>query len=209
MKLRRRLDLAEVFPSIEEELGPYRHLLNGRVLNAGAGDRDISGLVDGELFNQDIKGGPRIRFQSPLHEIPVEDGFFDAIVCNAVLEHVANPEQVMAELSRVAKPGGILYLCVPFMQPEHLDPTDYQRYTLGGLRLLAERHGFEVTESGGVHSVYVTLAWILLEWLSPKRGPAPLALKAVLYPWLRRKCRTSNEYVHSLASAYRVIATRS
>ena len=57
-------------PPIEAELGPYRHLFKGRVLNAGAGSRDISDLVDGELFNQDIKAAPHIHYESPLHADP-------------------------------------------------------------------------------------------------------------------------------------------
>jgi hypothetical protein len=59
-----------------------------------------------------------------------------------------------------------------------------------------------------VHSVYVTLAWIVRDWLGPKRSISARALRGVLYPVLRHKCRTSTEHVHSLASAYRVIATR-
>lgn len=208
MALRSTLEMDEVFPTIEAELGPYRHLFRGRVLNAGAGSRDISHLVEGELFNQDIKAGPHIHFDSPLHEIPVEDGYFDTIICNAVLEHVENPDEVLAELARVCKPGGTLYLCVPFLQPEHLDPTDYQRYTLDGLTREVERHGFEVRDSGPVHSVYTTLAWIMRDWLGPKSSPSARALKAVIFPVLRYKCRTSDEQVHSLASAYRVIAAR-
>lgn len=204
----RPLDMAEVFPSIEAELDPYRHRFGGRVLNAGAGSRDISGLVDGELFNQDIKPGPGIDFESPLDQVPVDDRFFDVVLCNAVLEHVPNPDEVVAELGRVTRPGGLLYLCVPFVQPEHLDPGDYQRYTFDGLRVLVERHGFEVREGGPVHSVYVTLAWIVSEWLAGRRGVGAGLLKAVLYPALRRKCRTSTEQVHSIASAYRVLAVR-
>jgi SAM-dependent methyltransferase len=205
----RPLEMAEIFPPIEEELGPYRERFRGKVLNAGAGTRDLSALIDGELFNQDIKAAAHIDFVGPLHEIPVDDGFFDVVICNAVLEHVANPDEVLDEFSRVTTSGGLLYLCVPFMQPEHLDPTDYQRYTLPGLERLVEQHGFAVAESGGVHSVYVTLAWIVNDWLSPKRGTGATLLKGVLYPALRRRSRRSNEHVHSLASAYRVLAIRS
>ena len=204
----RPLDIAEVFPSIEAELGPYSRHFRGRVLNAGAGSRDISALVDGELFNQDIEPDPHVDFVSPLDRVPVEDGFFDVVICNAVLEHVANPEEVVAELGRVTRPGGLLYLCVPFMQPEHLDPGDYQRYTLDGLRRLVERRGFEVREGGPVHSVYATLAWIVSEWLGGRRGPGARLLKAAIYPALRHKCRTSTEQVHSIASACRVLAVR-
>jgi SAM-dependent methyltransferase len=210
MSLREPRDLTvpEIFPSIEQELGPFRRHFKGKVLNAGAGHRDISPLVDGELYNQDIKPAPHIQIEGPLHEIPVEDGFFDTIICNAVLEHVENPDEVMSEFRRVCRSGGTLYLTVPFMQPEHLDPTDYQRYTIDGLKRLVTRHGFEVTESSGVHSVYVTLAWVVREWLSAKRGFSGALLRRLLYPYLRRKCRTSDEYVHSLASAYRVIGVR-
>ena len=162
------LDIGTLFPPIEDELGPYAELLTGEVLNAGAGNRDIRGLVPGTVHNQDLAEGLHnadIDIVSPLHEIPVEDGFFDAIVCNAVLEHVSNPEQVMTEFRRVCRPGGLLYLCVPFMQPEHKDPGDYQRYTLDGLALLAERHGFEPRGLGDVHNAYTTLGWIAGEWL--------------------------------------------
>ena len=200
--------MEDIFPPLETELGPYRHLFRGKVLNAGAGSRDISALIDGDLFSQDIKEAPHIDYASPLHEIPVDDDFFDAIICNAVLEHVENPEQVLAEFGRVVRPGGVLYLCVPFMQPEHLDPTDYQRYTIDGLRREVERHGFEVSDANGLHSVYVTLAWFMREWLGPKQTVGARAAKAVVFPALRYKCKTSSEHVHSLASAYRVVATR-
>ena len=208
MQLRSTLEMDEIFPTLESELGPYRHLFRGRVLNAGAGSRDISELVEGELFSQDIFEAPHIDYVSPLDQIPVENGFFDTIICNAVLEHVENPEEVLAEFARVCKPGGTLYLCVPFLQPEHLDPTDYQRYTIDGLKREVERAGFAVEEAGPVHSVYTTLGWIMRDWLGPKRTIGARAMKAVVFPALRYKCQTSDEQVHSLASAYRVIASR-
>jgi SAM-dependent methyltransferase len=204
-----QLDLSKAFPPIEEELGPFRHHFKGKVLNAGAGERDIAALVDGELYSQDLFEAPHIDFRAPLHEIPVDDDFFDTIVCNAVLEHVENPEEVMTEFHRVCRPGGTLYLTVPFMQPYHPSPTDYQRYTIDGLRRLVEVHGFEVTESGGVHSAYHTLAWMVRDWLAPKKGLGGAVLRWVLVPYLTRKCRTSTEYVDSIASAYRVIAVNS
>jgi SAM-dependent methyltransferase len=205
----RGLDLSQAFPPIEEELGPFRSHFTGKVLNAGAGQRDLGSLVEGELYNQDLFEAPHIDFTGPLHEIPVEDGFFDTIICNAVLEHVENPGEVLSEFHRVCKPGGTLFLCVPFLQPYHPTPTDYQRYTLDGLRGLVERYGFAVKETGGVHTSYHTLAWIVRDWLTPKRGLRAGILKWTLLPYLRRKCRTSTDYVDSIASAYRVIAVRS
>jgi SAM-dependent methyltransferase len=206
------LSIEALFPSLASELGEYAAALDGEVLNAGAGDRDLRSLVPGRVHNQDIAEGLHsadIDIVSPLHEIPVSDRFFDAIVCNAVLEHVANPEQVMAEFARVSKPGALLYLCVPFMQPEHLDPTDFQRYTIDGLKLLAERHGFEVQRAEGMHNVYVTLGWIAREWLTASNRLRYRLARAVAFPWLSRRARKSTHRVHTLASAYRVVAIRS
>ncbi|GEM_PF-6534285 len=38
---------------------------------------------------------------------------FDAVVLNAVLEHVYNPDSMIAAASKLIKPGGILYIDVP------------------------------------------------------------------------------------------------
>lgn len=206
------MEIASIFPPIEVEFGPYRHLFKGNVLNAGAGNRDISSLVEGRLYNQDISTGlhnASIDFYSPLHEIPTADGFFDTIICNAVLEHVSNPDEIMEEFARVCAAGGTLYLTIPFMQPEHRDPTDFQRYTIDGISLLCERHGFEVVEARGVHSVYTTLAWIAHEWLTPVQGFRGVVARGIAFRWLMAKIRGgATKHVRSLASAHRVIAVR-
>jgi SAM-dependent methyltransferase len=206
-----KMSVMDLFPPIEAEFGAYKEYFKGNVLNAGAGNRDIRPLIQGRLYNQDIPSGlhnANIDIFSPLHQIPIEAGFFDAIICNAVLEHVENPEAVLAEFNRVCKRGGILYLCVPFMQPEHRDPADFQRYTLDGLQREVRRHGFEVISADGVHSVYTTLGWIFLEWLNSANTLEHFLFKSLLFPYIRHKCRNSRLHVHSLASAYRVIGRK-
>lgn len=199
------------WPSIHKEMGEYLDLLQGRILNAGAGNRDLSPYLKGEVINQDIPEGlhnANIHVYSPLDRIPFEDNHFDGIICNAVLEHVKDPDAVLHEFHRVLKSGGLLYLCIPFMQPEHLDPTDFQRYTKDGLRTLVEKHGFTVERIGGVHSVYHTLAWILHQWLTSRRSVIYFFLRVLIYPWLYLLTRCSCTYVDSIASAYRVLARK-
>lgn len=45
--------------------------------------------------------------------LPFEDSFFDVVTCIAVLEHVFNPPNVLKEIWRVLKPGGVFILQVP------------------------------------------------------------------------------------------------
>ena len=211
-KRNRSNQLAVSWPSLEEEVGDYKRLLKGKVLNAGSGvpigNRDLSPLVDGILYNQDIFEHELIEITSPLHQIPMSNGFFDVIFCNAVLEHVQNPVEIVDEFFRVLKPTGQLYLAVPFMQPEHLCPTDYQRYTQDGLQELVKAAGFCVVKAEGVHNVYRTLGWVIEEWLTANSSLRNTILKALLFPLLRYLSKHSDEFVHSVASVYRVIAIK-
>ncbi len=202
------------WPPLEEEMGGFRQFFKGKVLNAGSGGRDISSLVDGRLYNQDLAYGPdaeygkNLDFTGPIHEIPVEDAFFDAVICNAVLEHVPNPGEAMNEFNRILKPGGCLYLCAPFLQPEHKCPGDFQRWTLDGLKKLAAEHGFKVERAEPVHTLYHTLAWILWDWLRDDRRPICRLLKLVLFPLLRLGCARGKRIVSTLASGCRVLARK-
>jgi SAM-dependent methyltransferase len=53
----------------------------------------------------------RIRFiAADLTRLPYPDGYFDAIVCGWVLEHLPDPRPGLAELARVLEPGGKILL---------------------------------------------------------------------------------------------------
>ncbi len=56
---------------------------------------------------------PNIPFKVANGEqLPFDDGTFDAVVCNYVVHHFAQPEVVFREISRVLKPGGHFAFCV-------------------------------------------------------------------------------------------------
>jgi len=61
--------------------------------------------------------------------IPFKTNCFDAVICSEVLEYVINPLQVLDEIFRVLRPGGILLLCIPFLYRIRGHPYDYGRYT--------------------------------------------------------------------------------
>ena len=45
--------------------------------------------------------------------MPLPTDTFDIVVCASLIEHVAEPQQLLAELSRIARPGGIVYVSFP------------------------------------------------------------------------------------------------
>ncbi|WP_054945689.1 class I SAM-dependent methyltransferase [Novosphingobium sp. KN65.2] len=71
-------------------------------------------------------------------DLPLDDGTVDCIVCNAVLEHVPYPDLAVFEMHRVLKPGGNIWVEVPFLQSEHGHPFDFQRWTREGIRILMQ-----------------------------------------------------------------------
>ena len=48
-----------------------------------------------------------------IHEMPFEDNSYDVVLCNHVLEHVADSHKAMTEIYRVLKPGGWAVMQVP------------------------------------------------------------------------------------------------
>jgi ubiquinone/menaquinone biosynthesis C-methylase UbiE len=52
-----------------------------------------------------------------IHKIPFPENHFDVVLCNHVLEHVADDILAMREIRRVLKPGGWAILQVPFFSP--------------------------------------------------------------------------------------------
>ncbi|MBX2915950.1 MAG: methyltransferase domain-containing protein [Cyclobacteriaceae bacterium] len=60
---------------------------------------------------------PLAKVKADIHHLPFADNTFDIVLCNHVLEHVADDVKAMQELKRVLKPGGWAILQVPFFSP--------------------------------------------------------------------------------------------
>lgn len=63
-------------------------------------------------------------------------GAFDFVVCTEVLEHTLQPFDAVRELWRVLRPGGLLFLTVPFNLRIHGPLPDCWRFTEHGLRAI-------------------------------------------------------------------------
>lgn len=95
-------------------------------------------------------------------KLPFKTNSVDFVVCSAVLEHVNEPIKVVKEIQRILRPGGFVWADVPFMQPYHESPSDFQRYTLIGFQYLFRN--FDIKNSGSIDGPGLGLHWLLKEY---------------------------------------------
>jgi SAM-dependent methyltransferase len=127
-------------------------------LYIGGAGRAVSGYVNLDLF-----AVPGVDVAADAHKLPFRDGLFQRVECDAVLEHVKSPEDVMAEIRRVLAPGGYAHLVTPFCHPFHEYPKDYRRFTIDGLKELAQ--GMEVVDAGWRTGPTATMLVFTIEYV--------------------------------------------
>jgi len=137
-----------------------------RVLDAGAGNGLYRKFFDHCVyesadFGKVDKTYDQLTYVCDLSSIPVENDRFDAVFCTQVLEHLPDPLEVLRELRRVLKPGGLLYASAPLFYEEHEQPYDFFRYTRDGLRSILERAGFDLRELNNLEGYCGTLSYQL------------------------------------------------
>lgn len=135
------------------------HPAGSRNLWIGGGGRATPGF-----FNLDIGRFPGVDLLANAERLPLCDSVLDAVECDAVLEHVENPDALAREIFRALKPGGLVHAVVPFCHPYHAYPADFRRWTQAGLEQWFHSFGFERLESGVRTGPAATLLAFLLEF---------------------------------------------
>jgi SAM-dependent methyltransferase len=120
-------------------------VVGGGAINPGV--RELySGVFD--VVGMDVYASAHTRFVADAHSIPLQDESVDIVWIQAVLEHVLDPNDVVKEIHRVLRPGGLVYADTPFLQQVHEGAYDFTRYTLSGHRWLFKQ--FDEIETGAV-----------------------------------------------------------
>lgn len=127
-------------------------------LYIGGAGQVVEGYVNLDLFA--IRG---VDVAADAAQLPFPADVFQRVECDAVLEHVRDPVQVMCEIRRVLAPGGYAHLVTPFCHPFHAYPKDFRRFTLDGLKELAGP--MEVVAEGWRTGPTATLLVIVLEYV--------------------------------------------
>ena len=191
----------EFYPTYLAKLDLVRRYLSAapastRVLDAGCGEGVLIDEFQGRLAIEGVDpnyASEHVR-RGSLDALPYVDGAFDRALCLDVLEHLSYADQprALAELFRILKPGGELFVTVPNLA--HLQSRIH--FLLGGRLIrtahplkhpgdrpigeyldLAARAGFVLVDRRGIFpTVPVLTRWI-------RRSPARLL---PLHRWLTR-----------------------
>ena len=92
-------------------------------------------------------------------DLPIEDAVADNVVSFQVLEHLSEPQKMLHEAFRILRPGGGIFISVPFQWHLHEAPWDFYRYTRFGLSKLLGEAGFEQIQIEAFTGFWTT--WVL------------------------------------------------
>jgi len=107
-------------------------------------------LVDSHLALARAKAipfGDRVEFRvGDAFELPFADRGFDLVVCRHLLQAVPHPERVLAEMVRVARPGGWLHVIAEDYDMIHAAPTriDVSEFWHGAPRAYGKGTGVDL-----------------------------------------------------------------
>ena len=110
-----------------------------------------------EVHSLDIYPSESVDIICDAHYLPLQDQSYDGVWIQAVLEHVVEPAEVVNEIKRVLRMGGVVYSETPFMQQVHEGAYDFTRFTVIGHRYLFKN--FELIDMGGNGGPNIVLAW--------------------------------------------------
>ena len=174
----RLYDFIKLFvPSIGLNLRAKKNYQNlARLLRNGSKILIVGGSVKGagidpifsnktyKIINLDVSFGNHTNIIADSHDIPFNDGVFDCVIIQAVLEHVLDPYKCVGEIYRVLKSSGIVYAETPFMQQVHMGKYDFTRFThLGHRRLF---RWFAEIEHAPLMGPGTSLAWAYTHFLT-------------------------------------------
>lgn len=145
------------------------------IVNLGSGAKKIrEDVIDIDFFPY-----PNVDIVASAYDLPFLDDSVDVIINEAVLEHTPYPAQMVAEMRRVIRTGGHIYVTVPFMAGFHSSPDDYYRWTKAGLKLLLQ--DFQEVESGIVCGPISGLVSIMSECLATLLCFSSLRVHQILF----------------------------
>src|SRR3989344_877220 len=149
----------------------------GRTLDVGGGTSKYRGIIKKFVSNYlvaDLYETEGVDFREDARKMSFPDDSFDTVLSFQVLEHIDDTTATVREMYRVLKRGGVAIVTMPFLFPQHGDPSDFHRFTKEAARFYFEREGFVVIELGTQGStlsvISVMLRRMYLDHYTPGHG---------------------------------------
>lgn len=163
--------------------------VSGLLLDLGCGNVPLY-----EVYKEHISDNICVDWENTLHKnpyldyqidlndkLPLESKQFDTILATDLLEHIAKPELLISEITRLLKPGGKVILTVPFFYWLHEKPHDYFRYTEFALKIFCENNNLNILTL----QAYGGAPEIILDIIAKKIANSPK--KSKLHLWFSKK----------------------
>lgn len=159
---------------------------NGFGLNIGAGATRYNKVV-----NLEIGDSPTVDIVGHGTDLPFCDSTVDLVIMQEVLEHVDEYQELLSEVHRVLKPGGVCFCQVPFQIGYHPGPSDFWRFTRQGLEYLfrlprwhSEAINISLGHGSGFYRIAVEFVAVTASCLwSGLYRPGKLCAALMLYPF--------------------------
>ncbi len=123
--------------------------VNGAILEIGgkSGKNSYFNFLrissDSTLLKTDLFASEGVVALDVEKPFALDSDSFDAVLAFHLFEHVYDLTVAPLEIYRVLKPGGRLFVSVPFIHEYHGDPNDYWRFTHKTMERLWSRSGLQ------------------------------------------------------------------
>ena len=139
-------------------VGQVANLVNGKGLFYGV---DLSPKMI-EKAKENFSGKDNCRFmQANSESIPLDDNFFDIIICTNSFHHYLNPDKALKEMVRLLKKGGKLFLLDPTADTwiakladaiiKSFEPEHVKMYSTKEFQQLFEQAGLKYSVSKAIN----------------------------------------------------------
>lgn len=127
--------------------GEFLHTMRAKGWEVKGVEPSSYGAAEGRSAGLDI-------FNGTLHQAQFTDATFDYVRSNHSFEHVTNPVEVIAEMYRILKPGGTMFMGIPNSESWpyrmlgkywwFLGPLHPYTYGVSTISLMLQRAGFKI-----------------------------------------------------------------
>ena len=199
-----------------------RHHAVGRTLDVGGGSAAMySNLLSvDDLYSVNIDADIEPSVVADLGaSLPFASESFDTVISFNTLEHLADDRFALREMVRVLKPGGQLWILVPFLFRVHGHPEDFHRHTAAGWNQMLNAAGVPSENQQIKPLVWdpFSTAWAIADiaslgrfWWRARRFLRPVVLRRPLHmcPVDRRQVDDAARIISDHALAYSIRAVK-